>query len=133
MNYMRMRFLKEVFIAIALLVLTTEISAQDFKFIKVTEENHVTVIKSLYIKASFLDGLSDINGEAYCYVVKDNDGYGYLLINQKKLSVGSTLLTNKNPYTNDKPYLVGYMELEGKKIPIIVLANSVAQLKILGY
>lgn len=79
-----MRFLKEVFIAIALLVLTTEISAQDIKFIKVTEENHVTVIKSLYIKASFLDGLSDINGEAYCYVVKDNDGYGYLLINQKK-------------------------------------------------
>lgn len=130
---MRMRFLKEVFIAIALLVLTTEISAQDFKFIKVTEENHVTVIKSLYIKASFLDGLSDINGEAYCYVVKDNDGYGYLLINQKKLSVGSTLLTNKNPYANDKPYLVGYMELEGKKIPIIVLANSLAQLKILGY
>lgn len=130
---MRMRFLKEVLIAIALLVLTTEISAQDFKFIKVTEENHVTVIKSLYIKASFLDGLSDINGEAYCYVVKDNDGYGYLLINQKKLSVGSTLLTNKNPYANDKPYLVGYMELEGKKIPIIVLANSVAQLKILGY
>lgn len=130
---MRMRFLKEVFIAIALLVLTTEISAQDFKFIKVTEENHVTVIKSLYIKASFLDGLSDINGEAYSYVVKDNDGYGYLLINQKKLSVGSTLLTNKNPYANDKPYLVGYMELEGKKIPIIVLANSVAQLKILGY
>lgn len=130
---MRRRFLKEVFIAIALFVLTTEISAQDFKFIKVTEENHVTVIKSLYIKASFLDGLSDINGEAYCYVVKDNDGYGYLLINQKKLSVGSTLLTNKNPYTNDKPYLVGYMELEGKKIPIIVLANSVAQLKILGY
>lgn len=130
---MRMRFLKEVFIAIALLVLTTEISAQDIKFIKVTEENHVTVIKSLYIKASFLDGLSDINGEAYCYVVKDNDGYGYLLINQKKLSVGSTLLTNKNPYANDKPYLVGYMELEGKKIPIIVLANSVAQLKILGY
>lgn len=130
---MRMRFLKEVFIAIALLVLTTEISAQDFKFIKVTEENHVTVIKSLYIKASFLDGLSDINGEAYCYVVKDNDGYGYLLINQKKLSVGSTLLANKNPYANDKPYLVGYMELEGKKIPIIVLANSVAQLKILGY
>lgn len=128
-----MRFLKEVFIAIALLVLTTEISAQDIKFIKVTEENHVTVIKSLYIKASFLDGLSDINGEAYCYVVKDNDGYGYLLINQKKLSVGSTLLTNKNPYANDKPYLVGYMELEGKKIPIIVLANSVAQLKILGY
>lgn len=128
-----MRFLKEVFIAIALLVLTTEISAQDFKFIKVTEENHVTVIKSLYIKASFLDGLSDINGEAYCYVVKDNDGYGYLLINQKKLSVGSTLLTNKNPYANDKPYLVDYMELEGKKIPIIVLANSVAQLKILGY
>lgn len=128
-----MRFLKEVFIAIALLVLTTEISAQDFKFIKVTEENHVTVIKSLYIKASFLDGLSDINGEAYSYVVKDNDGYGYLLINQKKLSVGSTLLTNKNPYANDKPYLVGYMELEGKKIPIIVLANSVAQLKILGY
>lgn len=128
-----MRFLKEVFIAIALLVLTTEISAQDFKFIKVTEENHVTVIKSLYIKASFLDGLSDINGEAYCYVVKDNDGYGYLLINQKKLSVGSTLLTNKNPYANDKPYLVGYMELEGKKIPIIVLANSLAQLKILGY
>lgn len=130
---MRMRFLKEVFIAIALLVLTTEISAQDFKFIKVTEENHVTVIKSLYIKASFLDGLSDINGEAYCYIVKDNDGYGYLLINQKKLSVGSTLLTNQNPYANDKPYLVGYMELEGKKIPIIVLANSVAQLKILGY
>lgn len=130
---MRMRFLKEVFIAIALLVLTTEISAQDFKFIKVTEENHVTVIKSLYIKASFFDGLSDINGEAYCYVVKDNDGYGYLLINQKKLSVGSTLLTNKNPYANDKPYLVGYMEMEGKKIPIIVLANSVAQLKILGY
>lgn len=128
-----MRFLKEVFIAIALLVLTTEISAQDFKFIKVTEENHVTVIKSLYIKASFFDGLSDINGEAYCYVVKDNDGYGYLLINQKKLSVGSTLLTNKNPYANDKPYLVGYMEMEGKKIPIIVLANSVAQLKILGY
>lgn len=128
-----MRFLKEVFIAIALLVLTTEISAQDFKFIKVTEENHVTVIKSLYIKASFLDGLSDINGEAYCYIVKDNDGYGYLLINQKKLSVGSTLLTNQNPYANDKPYLVGYMELEGKKIPIIVLANSVAQLKILGY
>ena len=130
---MRMRFLKEVFIAIALLVLTTEISAQDFKFIKVTEENHVTVIKSLYIKASFLDGLSDINGEAYCYVVKDNDGYGYLLINQKKLPIGSTIPTNKNPYINDKPYVVGFMELEGKKIPIIVLANSAAQLMVLGF
>ena len=44
---MRMRFLKEVFIAIALLVLTTEISAQDFKLIKVkvTEENRKRPVK----------------------------------------------------------------------------------------
>lgn len=130
---MRSRFIKEAFIAIVLLVFTTEMSAQNFKYIKVTEDNHISEIKSLYIKTAFLDGLPNIKDEAYGYIVKDNDGYGYLLINQKKLSIGSTIPTNKNPYFNDKPYLVGYMELEGKKIPIIVLANSVAQLKVLGF
>ena len=130
---MRIRFIKEVLIAIVLLVFTTEISAQGFKHIKVTEDNHIPEIKSLYIKTALLDGLPNIKDEAYGYIVKDNDGYGYLLINQKKLSIGSTIPTNKNPYINDKPYVVGYMELEGKKIPIIVLANNVAQLKALGY
>jgi len=130
---MRIRFIKGVFIAIVLLVFTTEISAQSFKHIKVTEDNHITEIKSLYIKSALLDGLPDIKDEAYGYIVKDNDGYGYILINQKKLSIGSTIPTNKNPYINDKPYVVGYMELEGKKIPIIVLANNLAQLILLGF
>ena len=49
------------------------------------------------------------------------------------MRIGSTIPTNKNPYINDKPYVVGYIELEGKKIPIIVLANSVAQLMVLGF
>ena len=130
---MRSRYIKEAFIAIVLLVFTTEISAQNFKHIKVTGENHISEIKSLYIKTAFLDGLPNIKDEAYGYIVKDNDGYGYLLINQKKLRIGSTIPTNKNPYINDKPYVVGYIELEGKKIPIIVLANSVAQLMVLGF
>lgn len=130
---MRSRFIKEAFIAIVLLVFATEISAQNIKHIKVTEDNHISEIKSLYIKTALLDGLPDIKDEAYGYIVKDNDGYGYLLINQKQLRIGSTIPTNKNPYINDKPYLVGYMELEGKKIPIIVLANSAAQLIVLGY
>ena len=80
---MRSRYIKEAFIAIVLLVFTTEISAQNFKHIKVTEENHISEIKSLYIKTAFLDGLPNIKDEAYGYIVKDNDGYGYLLINQK--------------------------------------------------
>lgn len=130
---MRIRFIKEVFITIVLLVFTAEISAQDFKHIKVTEDNHIPEIKSLYIKTSLLNGLPDIKDEAYGYIVKDNDGYGYILINQRKLSIGSTIPTNKNPYINDKPYVVGFMELEGKKIPIIVLANSAAQLMVLGF
>ena len=130
---MRNRFIKEAFIAIVLLGFTTEILAQNFKNIKVTEDNHISEIKSLYIKTAFLDGLPDIKDEAYGYIVKDNDGYGYLLINQEKIPIGSTVPTNKNPYINDKPYVVGYMELDGKKIPIIVLANSVAQLKELGF
>jgi len=126
---MRIRFIKEAFIAIVLLIFTTEISAQNFKYIKVTEDNHISEIKSLYIKTAFLDGLPNIKDEAYGYIVKDND----LLINQKKLPIGSTIPTNKNPYINDKPYVVGFMELEGKKIPIIVLANSAAQLMVLGF
>lgn len=130
---MRNRFIKEAFIAIVLLGFTTEILSQNFKNIKVTEDNHISEMKSLYIKTAFLDGLPDIKDEAYGYIVKDNDGYGYLLINQEKIPIGSTVPTNKNPYINDKPYVVGYMELDGKKIPIIVLANSAAQLKALGY
>lgn len=130
---MRIRFIKEVFIAIVLLVFTTEISAQGFKHIKVTEDNHISEIKSLYIKTSLLDGLADIKDNAYGYIVKDNDGYGYILINQKRLSIGSTIPTNKDLYINNKPYVVGYMELEGKKIPVIVLANNAAQLIALGF
>lgn len=82
---MRSRFIKKAFIAIVLLVFTTEVSAQNFKYIKVTEDNHISEIKSLYIKTAFLDELPDVKDEAYGYIVKDNDGYGYILINQKKI------------------------------------------------
>lgn len=127
---MRTHYIKKAFIAIALFFFSTNILAQEVKLIKVTEKNHITDIKSLYIKEPFLNEI--ING-AYGYVVKDNDGYGYLLLNSSKLSVGFTITTNKNPNANDKPYLVGYLEAEGKKIPVIILANSLEQLKRLGY
>lgn len=129
---MRTHCIKKAFIAIALLFFSTNILAQEFKLIKVTEKNHIAEIKSLYIKEPFLKEIN-INNGVYGYVVKDNDGYGYLLVNSSKLSVGSTIITNKNPNANDKPYLVGYLEAEGKKIPMIVLANSLEQLKRSGY
>ena len=129
---MRTHYIKKAFIAIALFFFSTNILAQEVKLIKVTEKNHITDIKSLYIKEPFLNEIISVNG-AYGYVVKDNDGYGYLLLNSSKLSVGVTITTNKNPNANDKPYLVGYLEAEGKKIPMIVLANSLEQLKRSGY
>ena len=58
---MRTHYIKKAFIAIALFFFSTNILAQEVKLIKITEKNHITDIKSLYIKEPFLNEIINVN------------------------------------------------------------------------